>query len=390
MSLLKDKVSKTPSTGALSKRRDARDGGSPSSPTLLPDSNTVFDLSEVAEKFAQSVPFRFQVVNGFMAENQKDPTIGVDEVYSVHLVKEMKVVLVKHGREKLEIPVNSISKFSLVQECGSKLYDTVEDIMSDSVLPKVIGVLHNRSINSDGVLSLTCRKKDVLFVKEVVKSTFGRKTGLRAFSTFQNKIIVLPKDCDAKFTTDPKATQLYLTDFLDNGINFIPCRAHIFPSKGSPLAASLSSNIITIEKLETHRSVIVSLFRDNPNARRKKEASYIDIPTTINIRVNIVKTEKSDVIYDRIFKESRDLMCNFNPSKIQHCVDAHSDDQYMTQAQLLAEIRKERTDKEMAESTYFPQQYQKLLSAPETTTYELVSSPPPGTKPKVRTSCHIS
>lgn len=376
-------MSTASSTAALSKRRDARDGGSPSAPAPFPGSDAVFDLSEVAEKYAQSVPFRFQVVNGFMAENQKDPTIGVDEVYSMHLVKEMKVVSVKHGREKLEIPVNSILKFALVQECGYKLYETVEDIMNASVLPKVIGVLHNRSINSDGVLSLSCRKKDVLFVKDVVKSTFGRKTGLRVFSIFQSKLIILPKDCDAQFTTDAKATQLYLTDFLDNGFDFIPCSAQIFPSKGSPLAASLSSNIVTIEKLETHRSVIVSLFRDNPTAKRKKEVSYIAIPTTINIRVSIIETEKSDEIYERIVKESQDLICNYNPSKIQPCVDAHSDEQYMTQAQLLAEIRKERTNKEMTESTYFPPQYQKLLTAPETSTYELVSPPPAGTKSKV-------
>ena len=65
-----------------------------------------------------------------------------------------------------------------------------------------------------------------------------------------------------------------------------------------------------------------------------------------------------DEIYERIYKESEHLLADYNPSKIQACVDASTNDEYMTQAQLLAEIGKEKAAMESA-----PHQYQKLLTA---------------------------
>ena len=339
----------------------------------LPDSSVVLDLSELAANYAHCVPFRFQVINGFMAENEKDPTLGVDEVYSVHLVREIKVVNVKLENDNYKIPVNSAAKFGLIPPGDvAATYNSVEEILSAPQLPKVVAV-RNKYVNAEENFSL--RKSEVLLVRGIVKGKFGRgKVALRVFSTSSYGELVLPKSCNATFTTDPSVTQLYLTDLIDNGVDFIPGSAHIFPSEGSLLALSLTVGNISIESLEVQRSVIVSLFRDNPTAKRKKETTFIDIPTTIDISVSIVKTDKSDKIYERIYKESEHLLADYNPSKIQACVDASTNDEYITQAQLLAEIRKEKAAMELAKTA--PHQYQKLLTIPrESKSYETVSLP---------------
>ncbi len=338
----------------------------------LPDSSVILDLSKLAANCSQCVPFRFQVVNGFMAENEKDPTLGVDEVYSVHLVREIKVVTATLEHDKFKVPVSSAAKFGLVPLNGTLTYNSVEDILKAPHLPKVLAV-KNRYVNAEENVGL--RKNEILLVRGVVKGKFGRgKSALHVFSISSYNELVLPKNCDAQFSTDPNHTQLYLTDLIENGIDFIPCSARIFPRENSSLAKSLTVRDITIESLEVHRSVIVSLFRDNPTAKSKKETTFIDIPTTININVSIIKTDKSDKIYERIYKESEHLLADYNPSKIQACVDASTNDEYMTQAQLLAEIRKEKVAVEIANSA--PSQYQQLLPVQrEIQSYESVSFP---------------
>ena len=345
----------------------------------LPDSSEVLDLSKLAANYADCVPFRFQVINGFMAENEKEPTLGVDEVYSVHLVREIKVVTVKFENDTFKVPVSSAVKFGLVPPDGVVAYNSVEDILSSSHLPKVVAV-GSTYVNEEENFRL--RKNEVLLVRGVVKGKFGRgKTGLRVFSISSYSDFILPKSCNANFSTDPLHTRLYLTDLIDNNVDFIPGSARIFPSENSSLAKSLTISNVTIESLEVHRSVIVSLFRDNPSAKSKKETNFIDIPTTININVSVIETDKSDKVYERIYQESEHLLADYNPSKIQACVDASTNDEYMTQAQLLAEIRKEKVAAELASSA--PHQYQKLLPVQkESRSYQPVNFPAKVSAPK--------
>ena len=323
----------------------------------LPDSSKVLDISEVAAKYARNVPFRFRVVNGFMAENTKDPTIGVDEVYTLHLVRELKVVVVKHAGDDFEIPVNSTGKFGLVQDKIASSYETVGDVLSEKHLPAVVAV-KTKYIDPGGGYSL--RKNEILFIKDAVKGKFGRRTALRVFSISSCKEMTLQKDCNARFSTDPVDTQLYLTDLLDNATNLIPCAVTMFPSKNSPLDG-LQSSVISIERQEVHRSVIISLFRDNPEAKRQKNITFIDVPTTMDICISIIKTENSNHIY-KIYKQSEDFLTNYDPSTIHACVNASTDALYMTQAELLAEVRKERARKELVCSV--PKQYQKFVPKP--------------------------
>lgn len=336
----------------------------------LPDSSVVMGLSELAANYASCVPFRIQVVNGFMAENQRDPTIGVDEIYSVHLVRETRVILVKQDGKEFKVPVNSNFKFGLIDRNAVPLYRNVDEIINGRSLPSVVAVM-NKYLHHDG--KLTLHKSEVMIVKDVVKAKGGRNA-LSVFSLYSQRDLLLPSTCDAGFTTDPKSTKMYLTDMLSHMTDFLPHQAWMYPSEGSSFT-SLMSSVVTIDRVETHRSVVVSLFRDNPTARRKRETEFIDIPTTINIQVCVVRTDKSDAIYQDIFKESQHLLTDFNLSRIQACVDADTDDNYMTQAQLLAEIRRERERVDLASMA--PPHYQKLLAAKKdaASTYEMTTSP---------------
>ncbi len=350
----------------------------------LPHSSVVLDLEELASKYAQLVPFRFRVVNGFMAENVKDPTLGVDEIYSVHLVKERKIVAVKSKSGKFHIPINSAARFGLIhnKENECKDFETVSDVLNSKPIPKVIAV-KRQYVSSDSKVSLS--KDEVLIVKEAVKGKLGKgKVGLSFFSMSSHKEIKLPKECALKSTTEPFKTQLYLTDLLEYFNNdLMPCSVKMYSTEGN-LVTKLSK--LTLEQEETHRSVIVSLFSDNPGSKRKKETVFIDIPTTININVSIIKTEDAAGVYQRMFEKSRAFLNDYNPSKIHVCVDAQTDDDYTTQAQLLAEIRKEKEKKELVQAA--PQQYQSLLQEqgkvlPDYDSIELITTPQPSVSSKV-------
>ena len=65
----------------------------------------------------------------------------------------------------------------------------------------------------------------------------------------------------------------------------------------------------------------------------------IDIPTCIGIDVHILNPLKAKDRYQKLYEDTTRLLKEFNPTEVQACVDAPSDDVYVTQAQLLAQCR---------------------------------------------------
>lgn len=319
----------------------------------LPQSTLAMQLSELATKHAQSVPFRVQVATSDMTAKETGPTIAAGSTYTVHLVRDTRVLVAElNSGAKLEIPINSSIKIGLVPEGDAKLCRTMADILGSKQLPKVIAVRH-RFLSSDKKISL--RKNDVLLVKEAVRGILGHtKTALRVFSLSQHQELVLPKDCSAEFITDPKCTQCYATDLLDNDIAFLPCSAYLYPT-----AATLPSSRIAISQKGTRKSLIVSNFQDPPNSELHCRV-FIDIPTSANVCVTILTTDLSGRIYDRIYEESQHLLTHYNPSQIWYCVTA-TGTAATAQATLLAEVREGRAMREMVCSA--PQQYHKCLTA---------------------------
>lgn len=330
---------------------------------LLPHSSVVLGLAEIAEKYALLVPFRLKVVNGFMAaDNVKDPSFVVDEIYSVHLVREMKAVRFKiadHGAESYTIPLNSLAKFGLIHDERNEcmMFDTVEELLYAKPRPKVVAV-KNKYVSQDGKVSL--KKNEVLIIRDLIRAKIGRsKVALKFYSLIQQKEVVLHKEHDVQFTTNPYRTQLYLTDLVECSTNLMPCLARIFSIGNSSIAGLLSSTTIMLQGCETCQSLIISLFRDNPTSDRKMDSEFIAVPTNININVSIIETSKDDDAYYQIMEESRKLMQDYNPADICACLDAQTDDVYTTQAQLLSEVRKEKEKENLLK--YAPRYYQNIF-----------------------------
>ena len=305
--------------------------------------NDVLDLKELAEKHASRVPFRMRVVNGFMATgNMKDPTFVVDEIYSVHLVKKTQVVQTQCDGKEYFIPINSSAKFGIIQDEGNECrqFCSVGELISSKPLPALAAVLEDYTNNNRAVV---LRKNDILALKK--ETTSRKSTGKRQIHAYNisnpTNAISLQTDMNIKLSTNPALTQLYLTELMD--LTELPVHCKIF-SDSSTLSSISSASQLQLLKVETQKSVLVSLFRSNPNSKRKKETTYIEIPTRTNIRVKIVheeEREEAQVIYQQLMDETRELLHSYTTVRIQPCMDSENDDDYVTQAQLLVEVRKE-------------------------------------------------
>ena len=329
-----------------------------------PDSSScsedVFDLTELAEKHASRVPFRMKVVNGFMATgNMKDPTFVVDEIYSVHLVKKTQVVKTQCDGKEYFIPVNSSAKFGIIQderkEC--RQFASISELSSSKSLPALAAVLEDYTDNNRAVV---LRKNDILALKKEKSSkrSMGKRQ-IHAYNISNPNAISLQTDMNIKLGTNPALTQLYLTELMDH--TDLPVHCKIF-SDCSSLSSISSASRLQLLAVETQKSVLVSLFQSNPNSKRKKETTYIEIPTRINISVSIVQESKEEMqVYKQIMEESRELLHCYNSVKIQPCMDSENDDDYITQAQLLAEVRKEKEKISLAKMA--PEHYDDILSS---------------------------
>lgn len=103
------------------------------------------------------------------------------------------------------IPLNSAAKFGLIHESGTRLYNTVEDIMNATVLPKIVAVRAGY-VGNDGKASSVIRN-EILVVRGMVKASgrykIGRATMLKVFSITNNMEKILSKEVFGKFSTDP-------------------------------------------------------------------------------------------------------------------------------------------------------------------------------------------
>ena len=116
-----------------------------------------------------------------------------------------QVVTIKdvHGN-KYVIPLNSAAKFGLVQGQGSKVYNTVEDLLN-APSPPVIVAVKAGYVGDDPKTSVA--KNEVLIVQGAAKEggrfKLNRQTMLKTFSITKNEEKLLPKEVFGKFTTEP-------------------------------------------------------------------------------------------------------------------------------------------------------------------------------------------
>ena len=309
----------------------------------LPDESKVVSLSDLSTHFSQFLPLRVQIVTGFCAENDKDPTLDIDDIYNIHLLKHTDVVVIRDiTGEHYNIPIYSSLQFGLVYEPRNetKVFTSVGEIVNAKPLPKVIVVMEQRSGHSE---KTSLAANELLVIQSIHKHGGGlKKLSLKVYSITANAKKDLPGDCVARFTTDPWLTKLYLSDMVEYMSSPFPCNARLyFDESMTALPEYLYHEIVTIEERSTNSSLLVSLEVENHRrGKRVQVTEVIDIPTCIGIDVNILSPSKAKHRYQKLYEDTAYLLKEFNQKDVQACVDAPSDDVYVTQAQLLAQCRR--------------------------------------------------
>lgn len=328
----------SPATATLQQRlkNPIRSGSLHSSD--FPSEDEMLSLSVVVDKYSHLLPLRVKAVSGFMAENEGDPTIYVDDLYNLHAVKQSEVVtIVDSRRQKYRLPLNSAAKFGLSIFESAAVY-SVKDLHNAETLPPVIAAM---SSYSGSFVESTFKENEILLPIKVVTRRIGanQSTVIKVFSIDENKekYIPSPKECNIRFSTDPANTKLFLSQIMEHNCisRLLPCPAQLFISQdAAKLPRHLTTKQVIVHQKSIETSVIISLHKSNI------EKVYIDIPISINIVVLVFRPETSDTDYASLYEDSRTLVEEYDPTKLQACVNANDDDIYVTQAQLLKALRR--------------------------------------------------
>ena len=294
-------------------------------------------LEHLIDNFGDHIPLCFRVVEGFLAENEKDPTLDVDDIYNAHLVKHTDVVTFQDKTgDEYNVPLYSSAKFGIVYNSRKQTFASVGEIMDAVPVPKVVAA---RTGFDGGHPKSSVKRNEVLVITEVHKPKFAHGTSwLKVFSLTKSEEKKLFRECEAKFTTDPYYTKLYVTDLIQYVPDLLPCKVRLFQDSESTLPHQLTSEEVVLQEKRRNTSVVVSLIRESGI---RKENDFIDIPTSIGIEVTVVNPERHKEVYKNLYSETTTLQKVFDPAKLQPCVDARTDDTYVTQAQLLAAVRKD-------------------------------------------------
>ena len=307
----------------------------------LPTEDKVVSLSELSAQFLPVLPLRVKIVTGFCAMNDKDPTLDIDDVYSIHLSKHTELVIIRDiTGEHYSIPMYSSLQFGLIYDPGNetKVFNSVNEIINAKPLPKVIVAMEQYSGHSKKALFIT---NELLLIQSISKHGGGlKRPSLSVYSIVSNSKKDIPGDCVARFATAPWLTKMYPSDMMEFVHDPLPCNARLyFDESMSSLPEYLSHEIVTVEEKRTNSSFLMSL-EEHRRGKRTEVKDLIDIPTCIGIDVHILSPLKAKDRYQKLYEDTARLLKEFNPTKVQACVDAPSDDVYVTQAQLLAQCRR--------------------------------------------------
>ena len=307
----------------------------------LPAEDQVVSLTELSTQFLPVLPLRVKIVTGFCAMNDKDPTLDIDDVYSIHLSKRSELVIIRDiTGEHYSIPMYSSLQFGLIYDPGNetKVFNSVNEIINAKPLPKAIVAMEQYSGHKKKALFIA---NELLLIQSISKHGGGlKRPSLSAYSIISNSKKDIPGDCVARFSTAPWLTKMYPSDMMEFVHNPLPCNARLyFDESMSSLPEHLSREIVTVEEMSTNSSFLMSL-EEHRRGKRTEVKDLIDIPTCIGIDVHILSPLKTKDRYQKLYEDTARLLKEFNPTKVQACVDAPSDDVYVTQAQLLAQCRR--------------------------------------------------
>ena len=313
------------------------DGKSPLA-TFDSDEYQRITLPDLISKY--SLPLCVQVVKGFVGKRGEEGAIASGEVYNIHFVKHTKVVrtIDCHGNS-YNMPLNSAARFGIIYRSRRSVslqepeqFETAGDIMSASPLPRVVCAKSSYR-GHDSVSSV--KKNDVLVIQGI------RFNILQVMCVTKQEQRMLSKDCTGHFTTDPYRTQMYLPDILSNVPRPLPLMANMYADFESEhtLPECLNSEAVILAEEATETSLVATPMSDDCDPTTGSVPNtLVDLPTSLDIEVQVVSSGTAEK--DKLHDNTQDLYTRFDPSMLETCLDAASDETYTAQSYLLASIRK--------------------------------------------------
>ena len=322
------------------------DGKSPRT-TFDSDEYQRITLPDLISKY--SLPLCVQVVKGFVRKRGEEGAIASGEVYNIHFVKHTKVVrtIDCHGNTH-NVPLNSAARFGIIYRSRRSVslqepeqFETAGDIMSASPLPRVVCAKSSYR-GHDSASSV--EKNEMLVIQGIHRRKLGFNL-LKVMRVGEQQQRMLSKDCTGHFTTDPYRTQMYLPDILSNVPRPLPLMANMYVDIESEhtLPECLNSEPVILAEEATETSLVATLMNDDSDPTGSVPTgsvpnTLVDLPTSLDIDVQVVSTGTAEK--DKFHDNTQDLYTRFDPSMLETCLDAASDEAYAAQLYLLASIRK--------------------------------------------------
>ena len=215
------------------------------------------------------------------------------------------------------------------------MFNSVKEPINAKPLPKAIFAMEQYSGHAPKALFIA---NELLLIQSISKQG-GRRLNLSVYSITSSTKKDIPGDCVAQFSTAPWLTKLYLSDMMEFMNDPLPCKARLyFDDSMESLPEHLSREMVTVEERRSNSSFLISLELEKHSTSKQTEVKdLIDIPTCLGIEIHILSPLKEMKRYQKLYENTARLLKKFNLTEVQACVDAPSDDIYITQAQLLAQ-----------------------------------------------------
>lgn len=248
----------------IDKAAKDRDGSSKSSltPSDLPTMQQAemnkelrdYTIGEIVNTYSYALPVCVKILQGYCSDTT-EVNISTEDVYNIHSVQHMRKLMVKDEdgmthRVSLEAPVKMGLVFNPKNDSDESLngysFKTVADMTSLPVLPKVVSATQRVNCGDE---KNSVSEGEVFVVRQVQRSVFKGKKGLKMFSLLTNSIKVLSDDCPGNFSTKPSLVKMDLPDLLEKVADLFPSCCIIYPTTDNASHKADFPGISTVNSL---------------------------------------------------------------------------------------------------------------------------------------------
>ena len=208
-------------------------------------------LRDAIHRYTGCFPLRIRVLQGYCSDIT-DVNISTDDVYDIHFIKETKVVSVKtENGMTYRVPLGSAQKVGLIHNptndyekgLNGHIFKTVSEISSSPVLPKVVCATQEAR-STDG--RYLVEENEILVVRQVHRTLFKGKKGLKVYSMLSKTEKTLPDDCNGYFSTKPSLVRMQLSEIIEYVPKPFPARAVMY-SAGENVQSNDQSGEFCVE-----------------------------------------------------------------------------------------------------------------------------------------------